>query len=340
MAKKDQPSFESLIQHILRKEFKPVYLLMGEESYYIDRITEAILENALEESERDFNEIVRYGADTSVETIIEESRFYPSFSRYRVVVIKEAQEIKKLDDLVAYVLNHVATTILVINHKNGTLDGRKKLTAEIEKIGVVFESKKVYDNQLPSWINGYVGKKGKKIDAKACAMLADFIGQDLNRIVSEIEKLLITMPVGQSVITPELVERNIGISKEYNNFEFLKAVVTKDILKSNRIAQYFERNPKNNPLVLSLIVLYNYFSNLMLCHYLPQKTENAVMQGLKISPFQTKDYLLGLKNYSPLKTMQIISLIRQYDAKGKGVGSVNIPDGELLRELLVKILHN
>ncbi len=339
MAKKEQISFENIITQISRKEFKPIYLLMGEESFYIDRITDAILANALDESERDFNEIIRYGADMTVEAIINEARFYPSFAQYRVVVIKEAQEVKKLEELVNYVQKPLPSTILVINYKHGTIDGRKKLAAEVEKHGILFESKKVYDNQLPSWINGFVEKKGLKIDPKASIMLADFIGSDLNRIAGELEKLIITIPGNQLRITPELVERNIGISKEYNNFEFLKSIIQRDILKANRIAHYFENNPKNNPLNVTLIVLYNYFSNLMLCHYLPNKNEGGVMQGLKIPAFQAKDYLFGLKSFSPYKTMEIVSLIRECDAKFKGIGNSNSSGGDLLKVLLFKMLH-
>lgn len=340
MAKKEQQTYESILHEIKRKLFKPIYLLVGDEPFYIDRITEAILANALEEHERDFNEIVRYGADTDVETIINDARFYPSFANYRVVVIKEAQEVKGLEQLQKYAANPLNSTILVLNYKKEKIDRRLKFVSEIEKNGLIFESKKLYDNQIPTWINGYVASLGLKIEPKACVMLSEFIGADLNRIVSEIDKLRITMPSGQGLITPELIERNIGISKEYNNFEFLNAIVAKDILKANQIAKYFEKNPKNNPLIVTIIALYNYFSTLMLCHYLPQKDERGMMNGLKMAPFQTKNYLLGLRNYPAFKTMQIISMLRTYDAKAKGIGSNNLSDGELLRELLFKILHN
>ena len=339
MAKKEQLSFETIISQIAKKDFKPIYFLMGDESFYIDRITDAILENALQEGEKDFNEIVRYGADVSVADIINEARFYPSFAQYRVVVVKEAQEVKKLEELVNYLERPLQSTILVINYKNGSFDRRKKLIAEVEKHGILFESKKLYDNQLPSWINLFVDKKGLKIDSKASQMLADFIGSDLNRLAGELEKLLITMPQNQTRITPELVERNIGISKEYNNFEFLKAVVQKDVLKANRVALYFEKNPKNNPLNVTLIVLHNFFSNLMLCHYLPNKNEAGVMQGLRIQSFQARDYMFGLRNFSPFKTMEIISLIRECDANMKGVGDTGSSNGDLLKVLLYKILH-
>lgn len=339
MAKKEQLSFDAIMSQISRREFKPVYFLMGDESYYIDRITDAILDRVLEGGEKDFNEIVRYGGDVNVADIVNEARFYPSFAQYRVVVIKEAQEVKKLEDLVNYVEKPLFSTILVINYKNGNFDRRKKLIAEVEKHGILFESKKLYDNQLPSWVNVFVEKKGLKIDPKASQMLADFIGADLNRMAGELEKLLITMPQNQTRITPELVERNIGISKEYNNFEFLKAVVQKDILKANRIAIYFEKNPKNNPLNVTLIVLHNFFSNLMLCHYLPNKNEAGVMQGLKIQAFQARDYMFGLRNFSPFKTMEIISLIRECDANMKGIGDTGSSKGDLLRVLLFKMLH-
>ncbi|MDD2798675.1 MAG: DNA polymerase III subunit delta [Bacteroidales bacterium] len=333
-------TYENIIEQISRKDFAPVYLLMGEESYFIDLITDAILKNALDDSERDFNEIIRYGSDITYDAIINEAKFYPTFSQYRVVVIKEAQDVKKIEELVSYVTHFVPSTILVLNYKNGTIDGRKKIIAEIDRVGVIFESKKLYDNQIPAWISEYTLKKGGRIEPKASIMLADFIGQDLNRIVGEIDKLWITMPAGQNIITPDLVERNIGVSKEFNNFEFLNAIIAKDVTRSNRIANYFDKNPKSNPIILSLIVLNNYFSNLMLCHYLPRKDETSVMQGLRIPIFQAKNYTFGLRNYSALKTMEIISLIRKYDAKAKGVGSNNIPDGELLRELVFKILHN
>lgn len=338
MAKKFQ-SYEVILNQIQNKNFAPIYLLMGEESYFIDRITESILANALDDSERDFNEIIRYGSEVTIETIINESRFYPSFSKYRVVVIKEAQDVKKFDDLISYVVNFVPSTILVLNFKNGTVDGRKKILAEIDKVGVVFESKKIYDNQIPSWIHDYTQQKGGRIEPKASIMLADFIGQDLNRIVGEIDKLWITMPPGNNIITADLVEKNIGISKEYNNFEFLNAIVNKDILRANRIAHYFEKNPRNNPLIITLVVLFNYFSLLMLCYYLPRKDESSIASSLKMAPFQAKNYMIGLRNFHPQKTMEIVSLIREYDAMGKGMGCNNLPDGELLKELIFKILH-
>ncbi|NDV67834.1 DNA polymerase III subunit delta [Dysgonomonas sp. 25] len=333
-------TFEQLKSDILARRFKPVYLLMGEESYYIDELTDLLINTILPEEERDFNQTILYGRDTDVRTLITSARAFPMMSEYQVIVVKEAQDMSKLDDLSIYVQNPLASTILVLNYKNGTYDKRKKLSAEINKHGVIFESAKIPDYKMAGFIGSFVQTKGLTIDGKSAQMLADYLGNDLKKIANELDKLLLAMPQGSKQITAELIEQNIGISKDYNNFELLKSVVQKDIVKMNQIADYFEKNPKNNPYILTLTVLFNFFSNLMICYWAKDKSEQGLANELGLrSSFQAKDYVMGVRNYNAFKCMEIVSLLRNYDAKGKGVGNVSTPDGELLKELLYKITH-
>ena len=264
MAKKDTNQHLAILQDIRNKVFKPVYLLMGEESYYIDLICETIIENALKDSERDFNQTILYGADIDdFAIVVNAAKRFPMMAERQLIVVKEAQNIKGVDNLLYYLQKPLMSTILVICHKNGSLKN-KKVVAGIEKIGVVYESKKLYDNQLPAFINNYVVAKKLSIDPKAASMMADFVGNDLSRLSNELDKLSISLPEGSLRITPEIVERNVGISKDFNNYELLNAIITRNILKATQIIQYFEQNPKNNPLVVTISVLFNFFSNLML----------------------------------------------------------------------------
>ena len=261
MAKKDTNQHLAILQDIRNKVFKPVYLLMGEESYYIDLICETIIENALKDSERDFNQTILYGADIDdFAIVVNAAKRFPMMAERQLIVVKEAQNIKGVDNLLYYLQKPLMSTILVICHKNGSLKN-KKVVAGIEKIGVVYESKKLYDNQLPAFINNYVVAKKLSIDPKAASMMADFVGNDLSRLSSELDKLSISLPEGSLRITPEIVERNVGISKDFNNYELLNAIITRNILKATQIIQYFEQNPKNNPLVVTISVLFNFFSS-------------------------------------------------------------------------------
>jgi len=258
MAKKDTNQHLAILQDIRNKVFKPVYLLMGEESYYIDLICETIIENALKDSERDFNQTILYGADIDdFAIVVNAAKRFPMMAERQLIVVKEAQNIKGVDNLLYYLQKPLMSTILVICHKNGSLKN-KKVVAGIEKIGVVYESKKLYDNQLPAFINNYVVAKKLSIDPKAASMMADFVGNDLSRLSSELDKLSISLPEGSLHITPEIVERNVGISKDFNNYELLNAIITRNILKATQIIQYFEQNPKNNPLVVTISVLFNF----------------------------------------------------------------------------------
>jgi DNA polymerase-3 subunit delta len=337
-------SFHEIMGNIRLKKFMPVYLFQGEESYFIDQLTNELINNVLDDSERDFNQIVFYGIETDVVSIINACRRYPMMSERQLVIIKEAQGMKgknnDIEDLIHYLKHPLSSTVLVINYKNGKLDGRKKLSAEIARKGIVFESKKVYENQIPSFITTYLQDKQVSIDPKAAQLLTDYLGNDLNKLTNELDKLRILLPPKQRRITPEIIESNIGISKDFNNFELLKAIAAKDILKANRIAFYFEQNPKNNPLVVTLSVLFNFFTNLMVCQYQADRSKTNLMRvlGLRFD-FQVADYLVALKNYKPVKAMNNISLIREYDAKGKGVGGSFASDGQLLIELVYKLIH-
>ncbi|GHV38974.1 DNA polymerase III subunit delta [Bacteroidia bacterium] len=333
-------TFEQIITGIKSRDFKPIYLLMGDEPYYIDELTSLFIDTVLPEEERDFNQTILYGMETDVKSVITLARSFPMMSDYQLVVVKEAQNLSKIEELEVYAKNPLHTTILILNYKNGSLDKRKKLYAEIEKHGVVFESKKIPEYKIPGFISSYVQTKGLGIDQKSAQMLSDYLGNDLSKLTNEIAKLLIAIPPGQKRITAELIEENIGISKDFNNFELLKAIVEKDIFKINQIADYFAKNPKNNPLVMTMSVLFNFFSNLMVCYWAKNKTEQGIAAELGFrNPYQAKDYVQALKNYNAFKSMEIISLLRTYDGKSKGVGNISASDGELLKELLYKITH-
>lgn len=337
---KQEITYEDILKELRARQYRPIYYLMGEEAYYIDLIADYIAAHVLTEEEKEFNLTVVYGADVDVATVINAAKRYPMMSKYQVVIVKEAQAIRNLDELSYYLQHPLPSTILVICHKHGTLDRRKKLVAAIEKNGILFESRKLKESQLPAFITTYMKRKSVDMDPKATAMLTEFIGTDLSRLTGELEKLIITLPKGQLRITPEQVERNIGISKDYNNFELRAALVEKDVLKANKIVKYFEENPKTNPIQMTLSLLFAFYSNLMLAYYAPEKSEQGIASflGLK-NAWQAREYLMAMRRYSGVKTMQIIGEIRYTDAKSKGVGNASATDGDLLRELVFKILH-
>lgn len=335
-----ETTYEEIARNLKNKIYSPVYFLMGEEGYYIDRISDYIMDTVLTETEKEFNLTLLYGSDTDIVSIINAARRYPMMSKYQVVIVREAQNLKNLDELIHYLQKPMSSTILVMCYKHGTLDRRKKITAELEKAGVLFESKKLKDTQLPGFISSYLKRKQVEIEPKASEMMAEFVGTDLNRMAGELEKLIITLPAGQKRITAEQIERNIGISKDYNNFELRNALIKKDVFKANQIVKYFEDNPKNNPLQVTLAVLFNFFSNLMLAYYAPDKSDQGIASQLGLrSPWQAKDYMAGMRKYTGVKVMQIIGAIRTCDAKSKGIDNPSTPDGELLRELVYFILH-
>ena len=340
MAKKEI-SYESICKEIEERKFSPIYVLMGEEPFFIDQITDLLIENVLAEEERDFNQSIFYGADADAVSVINAARRFPMMSEYQLIVVKEAQLMRDIELLNAYAKHPLSSTVLVINYKYKTLDRRKSLAAAVEKNGILFESKKIPDYKMPGFITGLLQQRSLAIDAKAAQMLSDFLGNDLNRLSKELDKLAIVMAqMGSKRVTPELVERNIGISKEYNNFELIKALATKDVLKANRIAQYFEKNPKTNPLQMTLAVLFNYFSNLLIAYYSKDRSEAGLMAALGLrSAFQLKDYQMGMRHYSAMKVFLSIGEIRKADAASKGVDNASASDADLLKELLYKIMH-
>jgi DNA polymerase-3 subunit delta len=332
-------TYEEIISDLKKRIFKPVYFLAGEEPYYIDLITGYIEEKVLTESDKAFNQIILYADDTNIPSIIDISRRFPMMSSHQVVIIREAQSLKKLDDLVIYLEKPLLSTILVFSYKYKTLDKRTRLYKTLETHGVYFESARIRDYLIPGWIERYLMTKGIKTDPSASAMLTEYLGTDLHKIVNELDKLIITLPAGKPVITTSLIEKNIGISKDYNNFELQKAIGEKNILKANMIVHYFANNPKDNPITLSIASLFGFFSKLLTYHYLTDKSKNNVASALKVNPYFVKEYENSATKFDVSKTVRIISLLRTFDMKSKGFGDPGTDQGDLLKELVYRILH-
>ncbi|MCU0462681.1 MAG: DNA polymerase III subunit delta [Bacteroidales bacterium] len=332
-------TYEEIISDLKKRIFKPVYFLAGEEPYYIDLITDYIEEHVLEEAEKSFNQVVFYGEETTITTIIETSRRFPMMSTHQVVIVKEAQSLRKIEDILIYIEKPLLSTILVINYKYKVLDKRTKLFKLLDSQGLYYESARLRDYQVPAWIERYLMAKGIKTETGACEMLTEFLGTDLHKIVNELTKLIITLPATKPLITASLIERNIGISKDYNNFELQKAIGEKNILKANMIVHHFANNPKDNPITLSIASLFSYFTKILTYHYLTDKSKNNVAAVLKVNPYFVRDYELAASKYNVTRTIQIISLLRTYDMKSKGFGDVSSEPGDLLKELVFKILH-
>lgn len=353
--------FEKIITDLKNKVYHPVYFLMGEEPYFIDAVSNYIEKNVLDEAEKGFNQTVLYGGETNILQVISEAKSYPMMSNYRVVIIKEAQNLKgiapntapsgspkggekgdraaeKKSPLEIYLENPQKSTILVFCHKYKTVDMRTAFAKTLGKKAVVMKSDKMYDNKVPGWVEHFAKEKKYSIDARASLLLTEFLGNDLSKIAMEIEKLMINLPAGTQ-ITADHIQQYIGISKEYNNFELQAAIGRRDALKANRIINYFASNPKDNPLVMTIALLGGYFSKILAYHYLPDKSQNNVAAALKVNPFFVKDYTLAAANFSPGKTMDIISLLRQYDLRSKGFDGNSTDEGELLKEIVFKIIH-
>ncbi len=335
-------TYEVILREIKERRFRPVYYLMGEEPYYIDQLANRFATEVLNESEQEFNQTIVYAQDTNLGNILSLAKRYPMMAERQVIIVKEAQNLKnEIDGLSFYLQKPQPSTLLVFCHKNGSLDKRKKVTGDIERAGgAVFESKKMKEDLLPYFISNYARQHNVTIDDKATMMMVESIGADLNRLVSELDKLLINMPQGVTNITPDMVEEYTGISKEYNVFELKSALIAKDIAKANKIAKYMEDNPKNFPLQAVLPLLFSYYANLMLSYYAPQRTPQGVAAYLDMkSTWGVNDYLQGMRNYSAVKVMDIISAFRRYDGMSKGVGATANVGRNLLRELVYFILH-
>jgi DNA polymerase III subunit delta len=330
---------KSIVTSIKKGDIKPIYFLMGEEAYYIDKISDFIEDSILDEAEKGFNQVVMYGRDVSIEEVVSSAKRYPMMAERQVIIVKEAQELSRnIEKLVSYAENPQPTTVLVFNYKYKKLDKRKKLYKAIEKVGVLFESKKLYDNQVSDWIRRVLSGKNYKIEPKAAQMLVEFLGTDLSRINNELEKLIIILPEN-SIISPDDVEKNIGISKDFNNFELRKAIGEKQIVNANRIINYFVENPKNNPIVMTISLLNSFFTQLLQYHGLQSKDKMNVAKALGVSPYFIDDYVVAARNYPMRKVSQIIGLLRDADVKSKGVGANGMPQADILKELLFKIMH-
>ncbi|MDX2445509.1 MAG: DNA polymerase III subunit delta [Bacteroidales bacterium] len=332
-------TYEQIISDLENKIYHTVYFLTGEEPYYIDKITDYIEKSVLTESERTFNQTILYGRDTDIGTVINTAKRYSMMSNHQVVVLKEAQSIKQIDTLIHYISNPLKSTILVINYKYKNIDKRTKFFKALKQDTVFFESKKLYDDKIPGWIRQYLDKRDIEIDPGIGMILTDFLGNDLSKIVNELEKLIIVLPKGNNRITAEIVERNIGISKDFNNFELHKALGKKEIVKSNRIINYFGKNPKDNPITLTLSSLYFYFSKVLTYHFVKDKSQSNLASKLKVAPYFVQEYKVAASNYSPAKLSSIISLLRKYDLKSKGIGNISMSEGDMLKELIYMILH-
>jgi len=331
--------YTHIISDIKNKVFSPIYFLEGEEPYFLDLISDYILDNVLTEDEKGFNQSILYGKDLSIDSIMTAAKRFPMMADRQVVVIREAQNIRNIEDLAPYAEKPMKSTILVLNHKYKTIDKRKRLYKAIQKNGVYFESKPLYDNQIPAWISKYLKGKNLGIDPRAAQMIADFIGSDLQRIVNELEKVCISLVPGTSIM-PDDVERNIGISKEFNIFELQNALGNRDILKANRIINFFIDNEKNHPLTVILGNLLNYFRKLLVYHSIENKSDRSlVAQKLGVNPYFINDYVNASKNYTLDKAIKIIAIMREYDLRSKGARGGSASNGDLLRELTFKILH-
>ena len=327
-----------IVSDIKNGNIKPIYFLMGEEPYYIDKISEFIEDNVLTEEEKGFNQMVLYGRDVAIEEISDNAKRFPMMSERQVVIVKEAQDLSRtIEKLVSYVENPQPSTVLVICYKYKTIDKRKKLYKAIQKSGLVYESKKLYENQVADWITRVLSGKKYQIESKAALMLVEFLGNDLSKINNELGKLMVVLPVG-SVITPKDIEENIGISKDYNNFELRKAIGERNVYKSNMIINYFAQNQKANPIVVTITLLNSFFTQLLIYHSLKDKSKNNVAKALGVNPFFVSDYITAAKNYPMRKVSQVISFLRDADVKSKGVGA-NLPSGDILKELIFKIIH-
>jgi DNA polymerase-3 subunit delta len=328
-----------IINDIKAGKVKPIYFLTGEEPYYIDRITEYLEHNLLTEDEKGFNQMVLYGRDTTIEDIVSNAKRYPMMAERQVVIVKEAQELSRtIESLDSYASNPQPTTVLVMAYKYKTLDKRKKLVKSISKIGLLYESKKLFENQVGQWITRVLQGRGYTIEPKANAMLVAFLGNDLSRIANELTKLEIILPKG-STITPHHIEENIGFSKDFNVFEFRKAIGEGNQLKAYQIANYFAQNQKDNPLVGVNAQVFSFFSGLLQYHGLKDKSPSNVAKILKVNPYFVNDYIGGARNYPMRKVSSIVATLRDIDVKSKGVGAANLENADLYKEMLTSIFR-
>ncbi|MBT8272714.1 MAG: DNA polymerase III subunit delta [Bacteroidia bacterium] len=330
---------KQLVKDIQNGNIKPIYFLMGEEPYYIDKVSEFIENNILKEEEKGFNQMVLYGRDVSIDDIVANAKRFPMMAERQVVIVKEAQDLSRnIEKLVSYTENPQPSTVLVFNYKYKKIDKRKALYKSIKKTGVVFESKKLYENQVADWIRRVLSSKSYSITPKAAQMLVEFLGTDLSKIQNELDKLMLVVGK-ESQITPEIIEENIGISKDFNNFELRKAIGERNALKAHQIINYFADNPKDNPIVVTVSLLYNFFAQLLHYHGLNDKSPRAVASSLRINPYFVSEYTNAARNFPMKKVSKVISILHEFDVKSKGVGANALPHRDLLKEMVARILN-
>jgi DNA polymerase-3 subunit delta len=342
MAEQKNVTFDDIMRQLRKGEFLPVYYLMGNEPYYIDLISNYIAEHALAPEERDFNQTVMFGSDVTAGQVADAARRYPMMAERQVIIVKEAQLLKQTDPLEKYFKQPMKSTVLVMCHKNGTIDGRKReYLKAIRQAGLLFESKKLRDRELPPFIERYLNQRQVAIDPKSTQIIADSIGADLSRLTSELDKVILSLPENDRRVTPQVVEDQIGVSKDFNAFELRDALINRNVYKANLIIKYFDENPKAGSIYAFLPLLFNYFQNLMIAYYCPNRnSQEALAQWLDMkSPWGARDYLTGMRNYTGTKVLQIISKMREMDAKSKGLDNPNTGPGELMKELIFFILH-
>ncbi|MDA0196259.1 MAG: DNA polymerase III subunit delta [Bacteroidetes bacterium] len=337
-------TWESTLNDLKKGNYSPVYFLHGDEPFYIDLLSDFVEENVLDQASKGFNQTILYGKDVDMSQVLNQARRFPMMAERQVVIVKEAQEIKDLnkqegqEQLMSYLEHPLITTLLLFSHKHKPFDQRKKLAKVLDQKAIVINSKKIYDNKLPEWAQKYTGQKGHSIDEKAAFILAENIGNNLQRLANEIDKILINFK-DKVTIDPTLVEKYVGISKEYNSFELQKALAFKDVFKANQIVNYFANNPKSNPLLLTIAMLYSFYSKLLLIHHAEDRSERGIASKLRISPFFVNEYITATNKYPLNQVIRNIGFLRQADLRSKGVDAVNPTDGQLLKELIFKLMH-
>lgn len=330
--------FNTIIKSIQAKDIKPIYFLHGEEPYFIDAITNAIIENSLDEAERDFNQAIVYGKDSDVIQVISQAKEYPMMAQRRLVVVREAQDLKKIEELASYMEEPNESTVFVINYKYKKFDSRKKVFKAAKKNGVVYQSDKIKEYNLSGWINSYVKERGYNITPKASELLVEFLGDDLSKVINEFNKLEILVEKG-TTINEVHIEENIGISKDYNVFELVNAIAIRDVTKANVIVNYFDHNPKAGSIIMVIANIFKLHSQMMKVHFLSNKTKENVATSLKMHPFVAQKMLNSIKIYNPKKIAANIATLHEYDLKSKGVDNPSSTPGQLMKELIYKLMH-
>ncbi len=333
-------TYDEVLRDVKAKKIAPVYYLMGDEDYYIDRLSDAVVDATLTPDERDFNLDIVYGAEVDIDKVIELAHAYPMMAERRVVLVREAQAIRSLEGLESYLAHLTPSTVLIFCHKHGKLDMRKTVAKAIQQVGVLFESKRLYDNQLPPFISHYLSQHGADIEPQAVQMIAGHVGSDLSRLTTEMDKLLLALPQGNRVVSTALVEEQTGMSKDFNDFELQAALASRNIFRANQIVKYYQGNPRSFFITKTLSSLFTFFSDVMLSYYAPDRTDAGIATWLGKTEWKVRqDIGPARRNYSGVKVMQILSEIRQTDAKSKGVGGCRTPHEELLQDLIFFILH-